>query len=69
MNTIDAVMDAYMSRRYDNFKITSIQRRVEQIQKRPVPTETVKRALRQLRDEGFVGYTYNNKTNTYVVAY
>jgi len=69
MNTIDAVMDAYINRRYDNFKIASIQRQVERIQKRPVPASTVKRALRQLRDEGFVGYTYNNKTNTYVVSF
>jgi hypothetical protein len=67
--TINAVFDAYLTRRYNNFKFSSLKRRVERIQKRPIPTETVKRALRQLRSDGFVDYTFDTKTSTYVTNY
>jgi hypothetical protein len=66
MRTINVVLEAYLTRRYTNFRIGSIQRRVEKVVGRPVPTETVKRALRKLREEGIVDYTYNRSNHAYV---
>jgi Fe2+ or Zn2+ uptake regulation protein len=65
VTTINAVFDAVLSRRHDGFKASAIQRKVEKRQKRPVPSETVKRALRQLRSEGYIDYTFDTKTGIY----
>jgi Fe2+ or Zn2+ uptake regulation protein len=65
MKTINAVFEAVLSRRHNGFMVSTIQRKVERIQKRPVPMETVKRALRQLRSEGIIAYTFDTKTGIY----